>query len=47
MNAGTILIAEDDRVLRRACDATLRARGYTTLLAENGTQALALARVQT
>ena len=40
---GTILIAEDDRCLRRACDVALRGRGYTTVLAEDGLQALALA----
>ena len=44
MNARTILVAEDDRFLRRACDAALRRRGYTTVLAENGEQALAMAK---
>jgi DNA-binding response OmpR family regulator len=44
MNAKKILLAEDDRLLRRACDAALRGRGFQTILAEDGEQAIALAR---
>jgi CheY-like chemotaxis protein len=41
-----ILLAEDDRFLRRACDAALRRRGFTVHLAEDGEQALTMARAQ-
>lgn len=44
MNTRTILVAEDDRFLRRACDTALRRGGYKTVLAEDGEQAVALAR---
>lgn len=39
-----ILLAEDDRFLRKACEAGLRRRGLTVIAAEDGEQALALAR---
>jgi CheY-like chemotaxis protein len=40
----TILLAEDDRFLRRAAEVTLRQRGFTVLLAADGQQALDMAR---
>jgi CheY-like chemotaxis protein len=40
----TILIAEDDRFLRRAAELALKQRGFSVVLAEDGSQALALAR---
>ena len=39
-----ILLAEDDRFLRRAADATLRHHGFTVVTAVDGEQALSLAR---
>jgi CheY-like chemotaxis protein len=39
-----ILLAEDDRFLRRACEASLRQRGFTVVTATDGEAALALAR---
>ncbi len=35
-----ILIVEDDRVLRRACEVGLRKRGYDVVTAENGVEGL-------
>ncbi len=39
-----ILLAEDDRFLRRACETALTRRGMTVVAAEDGEQALALIR---
>jgi len=39
-----ILLAEDDRFLRKAAEATLRGRGFTVLTAVDGEEALRLAR---
>jgi CheY-like chemotaxis protein len=39
-----VLLAEDDRFLRRACATALSRRGFVMLLAEDGEQALALTR---
>jgi CheY-like chemotaxis protein len=39
-----ILLAEDDRFLRKAAEATLRASGYTVVTAADGEEALARAR---
>ena len=39
-----ILLAEDDRFLRRACETALTRRGLTVLAAADGEQALALIR---
>jgi CheY-like chemotaxis protein len=39
-----VLLAEDDRFLRRACEASLRQRGITVISAEDGEAALRLAR---
>ena len=41
-----ILIAEDDRFLRRAADATLRHHGFAVLLAVDGEEALRIARAE-
>jgi len=40
----TILLAEDDRILRKAGEATLKKRGYTVIAAVDGEDALAKAR---
>ena len=37
-----VLVAEDDRFLRRACEMSLRQLGFTVLLAKDGEEALAL-----
>jgi CheY-like chemotaxis protein len=39
-----ILLAEDDRFLRKAAEATLRRHGFTVLAAADGEEALRLAR---
>ncbi|OGL12568.1 MAG: hypothetical protein A3I17_05670 [Candidatus Rokubacteria bacterium RIFCSPLOWO2_02_FULL_72_37] len=39
-----ILLVEDDRFLRRACEASLRQRGFTVTTAEDGEEGLRLAR---
>jgi CheY-like chemotaxis protein len=39
-----ILLAEDDRFLRRACATALARRGYEVVIAEDGKEALAAAR---
>lgn len=40
----TILLVEDDRFLRRACEASLRQRGFTVITAVDGEEALARVR---
>ena len=40
----TILLAEDDRILRKAGEATLRKKGYAVIAAVDGEDALAKAR---
>ena len=49
MNAarGRILIVEDDRFLRRACQARLQQQGYTILTAGDGEEGLRVARAET
>jgi CheY-like chemotaxis protein len=42
--ASTILLAEDDPIMRRACEVVLRRRGFTVHLAADGEQALQSAR---
>jgi len=42
--AKRVLLAEDDRFLRRACEQSLRQRGYTVISAVDGETALQLAR---
>ena len=44
MTPRTILLAEDDRFLRRAAEVTLRQRGFNVLLATDGQEALDMAR---
>lgn len=44
MTAPVILLAEDDRFLRRAAEVTLKQRGFEVLLACDGQEALDLAR---
>jgi DNA-binding response OmpR family regulator len=39
-----ILLVEDDRFLRRACEASLRQRGFTVLTAADGEEGLRRAR---
>ena len=39
-----ILVVEDDRFLRRACEASLRERGFEVIIAEDGEDGLRLAR---
>ncbi len=39
-----ILLVEDDRFLRRACEASLRQRGHTVTTAADGEEGLRLAR---
>lgn len=41
-----ILLVEDDRFLRRACEMGLRQRGYTVLTAVDGEEALRQARAE-
>jgi CheY-like chemotaxis protein len=41
-----ILLAEDDRFLRKAAEATLTRNGYTVLAAADGEQALQMAKAQ-
>ena len=40
----TILLAEDDRFLRRAAEVALKQRGFTVLLAADGQEAIDMAR---
>jgi DNA-binding response OmpR family regulator len=42
-----LLLVEDDRFLRRACEASLRQRGYDVLTAVDGEEGLRLARAET
>ncbi|MBI4270072.1 MAG: response regulator [Candidatus Rokubacteria bacterium] len=39
-----VLLVEDDRFLRRACEASLRQRGFAVTTAEDGEEGLRLAR---
>jgi CheY-like chemotaxis protein len=41
-----ILLAEDDRFLRRAAETTLKQQGYTVITAADGEEALRVARSQ-
>lgn len=45
-NGKRILLAEDDRFLRRACENCLSRKGYTIVLAEDGEQALEKVRAE-
>ena len=42
-----ILLVEDDRFLRRACEASLQRRGFTVRSAPDGEEGLRLARSET
>lgn len=42
--SGRVLLVEDDKFLRRACDAGLRQRGYDVVTAADGDEGLRLAR---
>ena len=41
-----ILLAEDDRLLRKAAEATLKRQGYRVVLAVDGEEALQVARAE-
>jgi len=41
-----VLLVEDDRFLRRACEASLRQRGFTVVAAADGEEGLRLARAE-
>ncbi len=45
-SARRILLAEDDRFLRKAAEATLRRHGFAVLAAVDGEEALRLARTE-
>jgi CheY-like chemotaxis protein len=42
-----VLVVEDDRFLRRACEASLRQRGFTVVVAADGEEGLQIARAET
>ena len=44
--AKRVLLVEDDRFLRRACEASLRHRGFTVIAAADGEEGLRLARTE-
>lgn len=44
--AGRVLLVEDDRFLRRACEASLRQRGFDVTTATDGEEGLRLARTE-
>lgn len=44
MSQKKILVVEDDRFLRRACEASLRQRGFAVLVAVDGEEGLRVAR---
>jgi CheY-like chemotaxis protein len=46
MNTTRILLVEDDKFLRRACEVGLKKRGFTVLTANDGEEGLQLARTQ-
>jgi DNA-binding response OmpR family regulator len=46
MSGERILIVEDERAVARGLEYGLKAEGFTTLLAENGNQAIEMAREQ-
>jgi CheY-like chemotaxis protein len=43
-SAARVLVVEDDRFLRRACEASLRQRGLDVITAADGEEGLSLAR---
>jgi CheY-like chemotaxis protein len=46
MPAKSVLLVEDDRFLRRACETSLRQKGYTVRSAADGEEGLRLARAE-
>jgi CheY-like chemotaxis protein len=42
--SGRVLLVEDDKFLRRACEASLRKRGFEVITATDGEEGLRLAR---
>ncbi len=44
MKSATVLIIEDDKFLRRACEVSLKKRGFTVLTANDGEEGLQQAR---
>lgn len=46
MSAKRILVVEDDRFLRRACEGSLRQRGLTVLAAADGEEGLQVAQAE-
>jgi CheY-like chemotaxis protein len=46
MTAGRILLVEDDRFLRRACEVSLRQRGFAVTTAADGEEALRKVRAE-
>ena len=46
MTARRILLVEDDRFLRRACEISLRQRGFSVTIAADGEEALRKARAE-
>jgi CheY-like chemotaxis protein len=46
MTAGRILLVEDDRFLRRACEVSLRQRGFAVTTAVDGEEALRKIRAE-
>ena len=45
-NGKRVLIVEDDRFLRRACQARLEQQGYTILTAQDGEEALRIVKAE-
>lgn len=45
-NSGRVLVVEDDRFLRRACEASLRQRGFDVISATEGEEGLQLAQTE-
>ena len=45
-SAPRVLVVEDDRFLRRACEASLRHRGFDVIVAADGEEGLQLARAE-
>ncbi|MBI2528292.1 MAG: response regulator [Candidatus Rokubacteria bacterium] len=46
MSGQRLLVVEDDRFLRRACEKSLRQRGYVVSVAADGEEGLRLARAE-
>ena len=46
MTGGRVLLVEDDRFLRRACEVSLRQRGFVVTTAADGEEALRKVRVE-